>query len=175
MKFSPVKGRYLTTQYFIRERITRMTRQTLSKQIKLAVEKRLDSYDLLLTGNLADEIVSDVLSILESRKRGKGDTCPQEWMNALYRTCGINPVTATVGTLYQVSECGQVLIKAGAMPDDLWQFSSWWKDHTQQWTVSCKFPKPSQVRDKWGLFLSEKTAKSPEPIPAARANFSQRL
>ena len=176
-KHLPVIGQLFNIQYPSVKGQDKVTRQTLSKQIRIAVEKRLDGYDLLLTGNLADEIAGDIVAIIESRKREKHGTCPQEWMTSLYRLCGVNPTTATPGMRSQISECGQALVQANAEIGDLGAFATWWKEYTSNWSVTCRFPTPVQVRDNWGKFISEWATVPVEPTTAAQANanFSQRL
>ena len=132
-----------------------MTRQTLSKQIRVAIEKRLDSYGLL-AGGLAEEIACDVALILESRKRAKDGTCPVEWMAALLQLCGANPYTASPGLRAQISDCGKALIASGAELADLGEFAGWWKNYTRGWSIDCAHPTPKQVRDSWGKFQQAK-------------------
>ena len=159
-----------------------MTRQTLTKQVKTAIDKRLDEHGLLLVENLSSEIASDVAAIVEERKRhAKKGVCPQEWMIALYRLCGINPVTVSPGLRLQISECGQALILADAEIGQLDPFLAWWRDFTSKWSTwstLSRFPSPKQVRDHWGKFCeSNRPSTGHEAIPSdiAHQAFAVRL
>lgn len=76
------------------------------------------------------------------------DTCPQEWMIALYDLTGVNPSTASVGMRKRISEAGKALIESGSKLEDIERFSNWWM--SDDWRKkNTPYPTPENVRDNW--------------------------
>jgi len=132
--------------------------KTINTIIKEVVNLELDQRGLLV-GDLAQVLSENIWTAIQERKMGKGDTCPSEWMGALYAKTGIDPYTASNGLRLQISDCGKALITSGAEVQDLDSFSEWWKTYTAKWSIECRYPTPKQIRDNWGKFKSTNTGK----------------
>jgi len=147
--------------------------KTIRKVIQETVNQILDERGLL-AGDLSEVIADRIWAAIQERKDRKGEACPAEWVSALMKLCGASPYTATVALRSQISDCGKALIQSGAELADLASFSDWWS--SDSWRASnIRYPSPKQIRDTWGKFLNERGNSPVEPIPAARASFSQRL
>ena len=82
------------------------------------------------------------------RSKTAKETCPAEWMTALYTLTQSDPALASVGLRKRISETGKALIKAGAKLEDVERFSAWWT--SDKWRLEhTPTPTPEQVRDNW--------------------------
>lgn len=81
-------------------------------------------------------------------KKTKKQTCPKEWMDAIYGACKMNKSTVSDATRKTVSDCGLALIKAGATIDDLRAFYVW--HISDPWRKDHEVLTPKKIRDRWG-------------------------
>ena len=103
-------------------------------------------------GNAADQSRAETEQNCATRAASasqKKETCPKEWMTALYNLCGIDIAMASPGLRRRISQCGLTLIKSNAQPEDLTRFKVWWFE--RDWRgKNGDAPTPEQVRDSWG-------------------------
>lgn len=79
------------------------------------------------------------------------ETCPQEWMTALYSLTRVNPSVATVETRSNLSTFGKALIRDGASLDALKVFEANW--YKSDWRgQKGQAPTVKQLRDEWGKY-----------------------
>jgi hypothetical protein len=77
-----------------------------------------------------------------------GDTCPKEWMEALYNICEIDISLASSGMRKRISDTGKALIESGAKLGDVERFGVWWL--SDEWRAkNMPAPTPEKVRDNW--------------------------
>lgn len=79
------------------------------------------------------------------------DTCPKEWMTALYSLSKIDAGTATIQARKNLSDCGKALVKSGATIEQVATFERNW--YAQDWRgKQGQAPTVKQVRDEWGKY-----------------------
>ena len=90
----------------------------------------------------------------DSTQKTSKDTCPAEWMNALYKICGIDPALASIGMRKQISEVGKALINTSAAASDLDRFREWWV--SDAWRRDNRPITPNVIRNEWAKFKAAK-------------------
>lgn len=86
--------------------------------------------------------------IHKKKPKPKKQTCPKEWMDAVYGACKMNISTVSEATRKTVSGCGLALIKAGATIDGLRAFYAW--HISDPWRKDHETLTPKKIRDRWG-------------------------
>lgn len=78
----------------------------------------------------------------------KEDSTPKEWMDALYKLCGVDIALASSGMRKRISDTGKALIASGAKLEDVERFGLWWS--SDEWRAkNTPTPTPEKVRDNW--------------------------
>ena len=124
----------------------------------------------IIDSNIYSE--EETCALQKTAKRGrkpKADTCPQEWMTALYELCGKgNGATLSPGFRKRTSETGKALIAGGAQLEQLARFKDWW--YRSDWRGKRGSPPtPEFIRDNWHLAMNGNGASGAPSGGASRA------
>lgn len=94
-------------------------------------------------------------------------TTPKEWMDALYKLCGIDITLASSGMRKRISDTGKALINAGAKLEDVERFGIWWS--SDEWRAkNTPAPTPEKVRDNWQKMNGNGAHKAEQPAPVKK-------
>lgn len=150
-----------------------MTKQTLSKKIRQAVDLVLDAHGIL-DGGISVELAETISAIVREHRepREKIVTCPAEWMTALYHLCGQDARLASPAMRKRISDAGIALVNIDADIRNVDRFGREWRSRDWRGRQG-QPPTPEQVRDNWGVLLntsrgdrSERPAMTPDQAAA---------
>ena len=126
-----------------RQRESQETKEDVTRESRVIHAPRVEKSREEKIENRVENISAD-----KPRSKPAKETCPAEWMAALYTLTQSDPALASVGLRKRISETGKALIKAGAKLEDVERFSAWWS--SDKWRLEhTPTPTPEQVRDNW--------------------------
>ena len=88
----------------------------------------------------------------------KKQTCPADWMTALYDVCAVDVALVSPSMRNRISAAGKALIGVGAALRDVERFKTRW--YANDWRgQKGEPPTPEQIRDNWKKVLGTGTTK----------------